>query len=220
MNNVHINISTKYLYQKAIDEIYKNHKMRKVHILVEEMFIGNEYRILATQDKILSVIKRIAANVVGDGHSTIAQLIDLKNANPIRITMSTYHNIEIDSLLIKFLKEQTYSLKSVLPKGKRVFLRPKGPLDISQGGDTIDVTDTIHPSVNSIVKTIMDSMPGLALTGIDFMTKNIHTAQIKDSYRIIEINASPSLDWNEFPLEGPQRRIAFEFLKIMFPSLN
>jgi D-alanine-D-alanine ligase-like ATP-grasp enzyme len=63
-------------------------------------------------------------------------------------------------------------------------------------------------------------MPGLALTGIDYMTKDISAPQTKHNYRVIEINASPSLDWNEFPLEGPRRRIAYEFLKIMFPNLN
>ncbi len=219
-NNVHININTPHMYNKAIDEIYANHSRRKVDIIVEEMFIGSEYRILATQEKILSVIKRITANVVGDGVSTIKELISLKNQDPIRSEIATYHNIIVDKNVMSFLKKQNLNLTSVLDKNVRVFLHPQGPLDISLGGDTIDVTDHIHPSVKRIVTAIMKTMPGLALTGIDYITKDIHAKQTADNYRIIEINASPSLDWNEYPLEGPRRRIAFEFLKIMFPELS
>lgn len=219
-NNVHLNITSRYKYNKAIREIYDTHSKRKVDILVEQMFMGDEYRVLATQDKILSVIKRIAANIVGDGTSTIEELITEKNLHPIRTEMSTYKDIIIDKRIIGFLKKQGLKLSSIVKRGERVFLHPSGPLDISLGGDTIDVTDDIHPSVHEIVKVIMKSMPGLALTGIDYITKDIEAPQTADNYRIIEINASPSLDWNEFPLEGPRRRIAYEFLKIMFPKLN
>lgn len=219
-NNVHININTPHIYNKAIDEIYANHSRRKVDIIVEEMFLGNEYRILASQEKILSVIKRITANVVGDGKSTIKQLIFLKNQNPIRSEVATYRHIVANKKVVNFLKKQNLDLNSVVKKNKRIFLHPRGPLDISLGGDTVDVTDNIHPSVSNIVTTIMDTMPGLALTGIDYITEDITAQQTADNYRIIEINASPSLDWNEFPLEGPRRRIAFEFLKIMFPKLH
>lgn len=218
--SVHINITSLYKYNKAIDNIYAHHNQRKVNILVEQMFIGNEYRILATQEKIISVIKRIAANVVGDGELSIKELIAQKNLDPIRTEMPTYHSITIDKQVIGYLKKQGLSLMSIPGKGTRVFLRPQSPLDISMGGDTIDVTDNIHPSVRRIVKKIMKHMPGLSLTGIDYMTKDIHAPQTADNYRIIEVNASPSLDWNEFPLEGPQRRVAYEFLKIMFPKLN
>jgi glutamate--cysteine ligase len=218
--NVYTNIKTYNKYATSIKNIYARHSRRKVDILVEEMFIGDEYRILATQDKILSVIKRIAANVVGDGVSTISELAGIKNQDPIRLEMSTYKGITIDKNVILFLKKQGFKPSTILSKGERVFLRNQGPLDISLGGDTIDVTDMIHPSVEKIVKKIMKSMPGLALTGIDYMTKDISASQTKHNYRVIEINASPSLDWNEFPLEGPRRRIAYEFLKIMFPNLN
>jgi len=66
----------------------------------------------------------------------------------------------------------------------------------------------------------MESIPGLAFTGIDYMTKDIYKEQTANNYIIVEINASPSLDWNEYPIEGPKRRVAYEFLKVMFPHLT
>ncbi|MGD9129234.1 MAG: hypothetical protein PVJ09_01990 [Candidatus Woesebacteria bacterium] len=219
-NNVHININTQEEYIKAIEKIYAFYGQKKVSLLVEEMFEGDEYRILATQKKILSVIKRIPANVLGDGKLTIQELIDIKNQNPIRIEMPTYHQIVVDKIVKKFLEAQNFTLQSIIKKNRQVFLRPHSPLDISLGGDTVDVTDQIHPSVKKIVSQIMKNIPGLALTGIDYMSKDIFSQQTVDNYRIIEINASPSLDWNKFPIKGPKRRVAYEFLKIMFPDFK
>jgi len=219
-NNVHLNINTQEEYIAATKEIYKFYGKKKIEILVEEMFQGDEYRILASQKKILSVIKRLPPNVVGDGKSTIEKLIEIKNQNPLRERVDTYKKILVDDEVRKHLKQQNLNLQSIVPNKQRVFLRAHSPLDISLGGDTIDITDKIHPSVKKIVDKIMENIPGLGLTGIDYMSQDIYSEQTPDNYKIIEINASPSLDWNEFPIEGPRRKIAKEFLKIMFPQLK
>lgn len=219
-NNVYLNIKTQQEYIDATQKIYDFYGQKKVEILVEEMFQGEEYRILATQEKILSVIKRLPANVVGDGKFTIKQLIDKKNQDPIREKVEIYKKIEIDQQVLTYLKKQDLKLETILPDKKKIFLRPHSSLDISMGGDTIDVTDQIHPSVKTVVSKIMSSIPGLALTGIDYMTTDISKEQTADNYRIIEINSSPCLDWNEFPIVGPHRKIAYEFLKIIFPELK
>ena len=219
-NNVYINICNTNQYVRAIKEIYSSCGKKKIDLLVEQMFEGNEYRILATQKKILSVIKRLPANVIGDGKSTIQQLVEIKNQDPIRIELPTYNQIVVDQKVIDFLKKQNLTLQTIVKINKRVFLRLHSPLDISLGGDTIDVTDKIHPSVGKIVAKIMESIPGLAFTGIDYMTKDIYKEQTANNYIIVEINASPSLDWNEYPIEGPKRRVAYEFLKVMFPHLT
>ena len=219
-NNVILNIKTEDQYIKAIDKIHQAYGNKEVSILVEQMFFGNEYRILASREKVLSIIKRIAPNVVGDGKSSIKELIVQKNAEPVREIVDTYKTIEINSSLEDFLKIQGLNLDSILEKDKQVFLRKHSPMDVSLGGDTVDVTDEVHPSVKDIALKIMDSIPGLALSGIDFMTKDIYKEQGHEDYRVIEVNASPSLDWNQYPIVGSQREIAFEFLKIMFPELK
>lgn len=218
--NVFLNIKTEEDYIAASRKIYRYYGKNKVEIVVEEMFVGDEYRVLATQEKILSVIKRVPANVVGDGRLIIRKLIEQKNLDPIRVKVNTYKSIVLDEVVTNYLANQNLSLRSVLPKGKRVFLRPHSPLDITLGGDTIDVTDRIHPSVKAVIEKVMKSIPGLSLAGIDYMTKDIESEQTAENYKIIEVNASPSLDWNEFPIEGPQRKIAYEFLKIIFPDLE
>jgi glutamate--cysteine ligase len=218
--NVYLNIRTEQAYIKAIEIIRSYNGKREVDILVEEMFTGHEYRILASQKRILSVIERINANVIGDNKSTIKELIRIKNKDAIRKKIPTYQSILINNKVINFVQKQRLTLNSVLAKDQQVFLLPHSASNISQGGDTIDVTDNLHPSVTKIVHKIMKNIPGLSLAGIDFMTTDIHKEQTNDTYKIIEINASPSLDWNEYPLVGPRRRISYEILKIMFPQIK
>lgn len=219
-NGVYLNIKTEEQYIEALNEIYKANGDKKVNILVEQMFFGNEYRILTSKDKVLSIIKRLAPNVVGDGKSTIKELINQKNLNPVRKKVATYKEIIVDEILKSYLEDQNLSLDTVLPTDKRIFLRKHSALDISSGGDTVDVTDKVHPSVKKIALEVMKSLPGLSLAGIDFMTKDIYSDQGVNDYRVIEVNASPSLDWNQYPLVGGKREIAFEFLRIIFPELE
>lgn len=218
-NNVYLNIRTEEACLTALKQIHTFYGQRGVEVLVEQMFAGDEYRILATREKILSVIKRVPANVIGDGILTIAQLIELKNADPRRTELQTYKTIIIDEELVSYLHKQTLHLGSILEAGQQVFLRPHSPKDISLGGDTVDVTDQVHTDVHQIVQRVMQAIPGLALAGIDYMTTDISAPQEEKKYIVIEVNASPSLDWNQFPLIGKERNIALEFLRIMFPDL-
>jgi len=222
-HHVTINISDMNDYSKAIADIYSYNGQREVDILVEEMFQeAQEYRILATTKKILSVIKRTLPNVVGNGRSTIRQLIEIKNRHPFREKIETYAPIDINRQLVQHLAEQTLTVDSVPSSGEEIVLFPPTPFNVNVwiGGDTIDVTDQIHPTVTETVKKIMAAIPGLSLAGIDYMTKDIQAPQTADNYRVIEVNSSPCLDWNQYPLVGPKRPIGFEFLKIMFPNLK
>jgi cyanophycin synthetase len=219
-NGVYLNIKTEEEYIDALNKIYKAYGDKKINILVEQMFFGNEYRVLVSQDKVLSIIKRLAPNVVGDSKSSIQELIEKKNLDPIRKKVATYKEIEINDQLKSYLEQQDLDLDSVLDKDKRIFLRKHSSADVTLGGDTIDVTDKVHPSVKEIALKIVKSLPGLSLAGVDFMTKDIYQEQDNSTYRVIEVNSSPSLDWNQYPLVGPKREISFEFLKIIFPELE
>ncbi|MBT6034227.1 MAG: hypothetical protein HOH01_01410 [Candidatus Jacksonbacteria bacterium] len=99
-------------------------------------------------------------------------------------------------------------------------MHPSTASDMDLGGDTIDITASIHPSVKKVALQVMKSIPGLSLAGIDYMSQDIFSNQTPARYRIIEVNTSPSLDWNEFPLVGKRRNVSYEVLKIMFPELK
>lgn len=219
-NNVFLNVSNKNDFFSSLKKIFDAYGDQRVSVLVEEMFVGEEYRILATQNKILSVIHRLPANVVGDGVSSIKKLVKIKNTDPLRKSVNTYKKIKLEKTVKAYLALQGLTIDSVLKKDQQVYLHPSTASDMDLGGDTIDITASIHPSVKKVALQVMKSIPGLSLAGIDYMSQDIFSNQTPARYRIIEVNTSPSLDWNEFPLVGKRRNVSFEILKIMFPELK
>lgn len=188
--------------------------------VVEELFVGKEYRIVTTKDKVLAVTHRIPANVIGDGQSTIQQLIAEKNKDPLRGDESSYYplyQIQIDSEVKRVLNDQKLTLGDIPESGTQVFLRYNS--NLSTGGDCVDVTDQVHPSVHEIALKTINSIPGLVWAGLDLMTTDITQAQTPDSYVIVELNISPGISMQEIPVVGQPRQVAKEFIYLLFPEL-
>ncbi|NCN03898.1 MAG: hypothetical protein GW942_02390 [Candidatus Pacebacteria bacterium] len=219
--NISLNITTPEQYFEAVDLALAYSQKKKTGVIVEEMFSGDEYRVLCTRDKVIGILKRVPANVVGNGKDSIKKLIQEKNKEEIRGSKGSdksHLRIMIDKSLKKYLAEQELDLDTVLQKGNQVFLRKVS--NISQGGDAYDYTDIAHPSVKEIALKAINTIPGLAFAGIDFMSSDITKKQTKDDYVIIEINDSPGFDIHDIPYQGKNRHAAREFLFLIFPELR
>lgn len=220
--DVFIGIKTVKQFKKIVSQILKPLEESCQGVIVEEMFKGTEYRILTTKNKVIGITERVPANVVGDGESTIEELIDIKNQDPRRgdewSDGLALLKIKIDQKMKQMLKEQGKSLKFIPKKGKRVFLRKTS--NLSQGGDSVDMTDIAHPSVKKLAIEAIKAIPDLNFAGIDFMSKDITKPQDQDSYIVIEINTSPGFDMHDSPYEGKNRNASREFLCLMYPELR
>ena len=109
-----------------------------------------------------SVLLRVAANVVGDGKHTIRELVAQKM--PIhcegRDHRSPLEIIKLGDIEQLMLTQQGYAPDDILPEGKKVNLRRNS--NISTGGDSIDVTETIDSSYQELAAAMATSMgPGL-----------------------------------------------------------
>ena len=218
-DNITVGITDFEQYQQALNLAF-SYTDRENAAIVEEMFSGKEYRILVTREKVLGILHRVPANVVGDGKQTIKSMIKQKNTQAIRSEDGTksHLKIRIDADLRANLKNQELELSTVLKAGKQVFLRKVS--NISKGGDAIDFTDEAHPSVNQIALDAIQAVPGLSFAGVDFLTQDITKQQTPDSYVIIEINDSPGFDIHDYPYKGKNRHVAREFLYLLFPELR
>lgn len=218
--NVFTNIQTYEEFERIVSMILPIHPSMYAGVIAEEMFQGEEYRILVSNEKVIGITNRKPANVVGDGSSTLQQLIDKKNADPRRKDDPNNFlvTIKVDEHVMAHITSQNLTLESVVPAGQQIFLRKNS--NISTGGDSIDVTDIAHASVKEIALRAVQSVPGLLFAGIDFMTKDITAEQTPDSYIIVEVNDSPGYSIHDMPYEGKNRHAADEFLKILFPELE
>lgn len=212
---VFVGIDNKEDCKKAVKRILKENK----YVLIEKMFVGTEYRIFVTRNKFIAATNRIPANVAGDGIHTIKELITIKNSDPRRGDdhQGALVKIKIDKDLLDILKKQKLKLSSIIKNKEIVYLRNNS--NISTGGDSIDVTDQVHPDIKKIAIETVKAIPGLAYAGIDLMTnRDISKKPTKSSYIIIEINASAMISMHHFPYQGKPRDAAGGTIDVLFPE--
>ncbi len=197
--------------------VERGNELERGTVLIEETVIGQEYRIIATKEKTLAVMNRQPASVVGDGVHTIEQLIAEKNTDPMRnISPTLYPHITIDEDMRAVLATQQLATNSTPAQGQKIILRTVS--NIMAGGDAVDMTDEIHPSVADIAVRVCRAIPGMALVGIDYMTTDITKDQQFEHHAVIEVNSAPEYTMHDYPMIGKKRGVAREILKMMFPE--
>ena len=117
----------------------------------------------------------------------------------------------------KNLIEQKIKADYLPTKNGKTYLRKES--NISTGGDSIDVTDLVHLELKKIAIDTVKAIPGLAYAVVDLMTnKDISEKPTKNSYIVIELNASPGIDIHHFPFKGKPRDVAKGIIDILFPE--
>ena len=203
-------------YQKALEIAFAE----DTAVLVEEFIPGTEYRFFILDGRCEAVLLRVAANVVGDGKHTIRELVAQKNANPLRGRdhRSPLEIIELGDIEQLMLTQQGYAPDDILPEGKKVNLRRNS--NISTGGDSIDVTETIDSSYQELAAAMATSM-GAWACGVDLIIpdKTQPASKEKPHCTCIELNFNPSMYMHTYCAEGPGQAITPKILDKLFPEI-
>ncbi|QCR21448.1 cyanophycin synthetase [Pontibacter sp. SGAir0037] len=186
------------------------------NVMVEQFIEGADYRLLVINGKFIAAAKRTPAMVVGDGVSSIQQLIKEVNKDPRRGIghEKALTHIKVDLLTRSILKEKGLTLKSVLPAGEILYL--KSTANLSTGGTATDVTDLVHP-YNVLMAERIAGIIGLDICGIDVMTSDIAIPLPETRGAVIEVNAAPGLRMHISPTEGLPRNVAEPIINMLFP---
>lgn len=212
---VTVNITSESEINDAVSEAKKYSKK----IIIEKYVPGKDYRVLVVGDKVCAVAERRPPEVIGDGISTISELVKLENENPLRgedhEKPLTY--IKLDEIAIDYLKAQGLTTESVLEPGRVVRLRQNG--NLSTGGTAKNCTSQIHPKNAYYAITAAKAM-SLDVAGIDFATEDISKPIDTNEGAIIEVNAAPGLRMHLYPSEGEPIDVAEEILKMIYPDDN
>ncbi len=179
--------------------------------LVQRPVSGRDYRIVVLDGKIISAYERFPLSLTGDGRSSIAKLLKEKQSSFAAASRDTRIDLT-DPRIKEKMRRQKLSLRSVLPLGEKVFLLDNA--NLSSGGDSLDVTDHIHPGFKRIATSLTRDM-GLRMSGVDLMIDG-DISKKPGKYWVLEINAAPGLD--HYAQKGAvQRKIVeklyFEVLK-------
>lgn len=186
-------------------------------VIVEDYIRGEDYRLLVVGYKLVAATKRTPALIVGDGKSTIHELIAQENMNPDRGSTSAHvlALIKVDAATEKILTSQKLTLESILPAGEILHL--KSTANISAGGTATDVTDRIHPSIKFLAERVARLFT-LDICGVDIMTTSIAEPLTRSTGAIIEVNAGPGLRMHTNPTHGIARNVAVPVLEMLFPG--
>jgi cyanophycin synthetase len=186
-------------------------------IIVEKFIVGEDYRLLVINNVLVAGAIRTPAHVIGDGKSTIQELIDIVNSDSRRGFghENVLTKITTNELTINIIKEAGYTLESVIPVDERLIL--KDTANLSTGGTAEDITDIIHPANVSMVERI-SKIIDLDICGIDIMTTDISKPLSETGGAVLEVNAGPGFRMHLAPTTGLPRNVAGPVIDKLFPQ--
>ncbi|MHB8075207.1 cyanophycin synthetase [Desulfosporosinus fructosivorans] len=204
------NIKDEIELMQAFDLLCKDYK----DIMIEKHIVGSDYRVCFVYGDIVAVSERIPPYIIGDGESSIENLIANINED---IRRGEGHEkeltkIKIDDTLIAYLGQRNYSLESLLPKEEKLTLKDNA--NLSTGGFAIDHTDLICEENIAICKRAASAI-GLDICGIDLLCHDISKPLSEDG-AIIEINAAPGIRMHHNPYSGIKRNVAGHIIDKLF----
>lgn len=178
-------VHNKREFYKAVKSVFKRDRI----VLVQQPVRGTDYRLVVLDKKVISAYERIPLNVVGDGKSTIGHLLKIKQKQFVASSRDTRIKTDDPRIAIKLL-HQGLSFRSVPAKGDKIYLLDNA--NLSTGGDSVDVTERVHPAFKKLAVNLTRDM-GLRLCGVDLMIDG-DISQKPSAFWVLEINSAPGLD--------------------------
>lgn len=185
-------------------------------VVVEQHLGGRDHRVLVVGGSVVAVAERVPAHVVGDGISSISELIASLNSDPRR--GDGHHDVltkvVVDDALVTVLADRGLALTDVPARGDLVVLRQTA--NLSTGGEAIDRTDEIHPEVRAAAEGAALAV-GLDVAGIDLLTGDIALPLSDTGGGVVEVNAAPGLRMHTHPSSGASRPVAAAVIDVLYP---
>lgn len=188
-------------------------------VIVEEYIKGNNYRLLIVGGKLVAAARRIPPMVIGDGKSSIKELVEQENKNPLRGEEHENYltKIQLDSVVILDLNRKGLNISSVPNLGEKVMLRQSA--NLSTGATAVDTTNIVHPD-NVRLAEYASKVLKLDIAGVDMILEDISKSYLDQVGKIIEVNAAPGLRMHLLPSKGQSRDIGSDVINMLFPQTN
>ena len=183
--------------------------------LLERCYTGNDFRLLIIDGKMIAASHRVAPFIIGNGKLTIQQLIEEENKNPLRgegldTPMS---KIPLDHSITCFLEKSELSLQSIPSNGQ--VIQVIGDVHIETGGQAIDVTDQVHPSIEKLGITAAKAIC-LDIAGVDIICQDI--SDPLGEIIISDVHANPNIQMHHYPAEGKPRDAGRAIIDYLFTN--
>lgn len=167
-------------------------KMHRGRVLVQKHFDGKTYRMLVVGGKLVATAAIELPTVIGDGISTVQELIDRLNADPRRggTDLSGLFPVQLTPSVQVTLAQQGQSPEAVPEAGQTVLLSRVG--NRHSGGIPEDASDIVHPENRLLAERAARSCR-LAVGSVDLVCADITRPWHETDAGICELNAFTSL---------------------------
>ena len=184
-------------------------------VMVEKFLPGFDFRLLVVGDKLIAAARRDPPQVIGNGTSTVRDLIDEQNLDPRRGEghATSLTKIRLDDIALSRLESLGLTPDSIPTRGQRVVLRNNA--NLSTGGSATDVTDTVHPEVAARAVDAAQ-MVGLHICGVDMVCESVQRPLEEQHGGIVEVNAAPGLRMHISPSYGRGRPVGEAVMDTLF----
>ncbi|WP_404976983.1 cyanophycin synthetase [Accumulibacter sp.] len=184
-------------------------------VMVERYVRGSEHRLLVVGGKLVAAARGEIARVIGDGRSTINELIDSQiNSDPRR---GAAEEFPLDVIILSEnpvarleVSRQGFTPDSIPPEGREVMI-------VRSGNHTDDVTDLVHPET-AATASLAVRIVGLDIAGVDLVCEDISRPLEEQRGAIVEVNAGPGLLMHTKPLVGQPRPVGGAIVEELFPA--
>ena len=196
----------------AVNEIWREMALRRGRrlALVQARCTGPEYRIVVLEGAVLAAYERSPLQVLGDGRSSVADLLDARAQQFVRDGRDLLELPIEDPRIDETLKRAGLNRRSVLPVGKRLSLFDLA--NLSLGGTAENCLERMHPALRELACRVASALH-LTFCGIDMFISEIDTAA--SSYEIIEVNSAPGLDDSVFAGTAQGDRVDDLYLRLL-----
>lgn len=207
---VFVNIKNEQSLRDDIKQFKKSTNYKKC--ILEKYYEGKDYRFYVVDNKVISVIYRIPANVTGDGEKNIKELIEQKNKKRKSNPYLANKQIKIDYEIKKILNNKNITLQYIPKLKERVILRESG--NLSLGGDSVDCTNEISNEVKTLAINALKSINNMPHAGVDIIINP------KDNTQgvVLEINGTAEIGLHSFPMHGEAKDVPSAIVDYYFPE--
>jgi len=176
--------------------------------VIEQYLEGKNYRVVVVKDEIMSVIRRYPPFVIGDGKSTINELIDYENKMRRQMALGpVIHSIQKSLGISRFLKKKKLFFTSIPLKEEKVTLYNR--ISLAPGGiiETLD-KDSMHEQNRVLFLKILPCFNANIL-GVDaIFEKGIDIPYTDQRVIFLEVNSRPYLKMHDYPRYGEKQDLS------------
>ncbi len=170
-----------------LNEAIKHARTMSPEVLIQEQVEGEEIRFTVIDGQVKAAILRRTPRVIGDGVSTVAQLIEAENIERQSLRFAHLNYPQLTGEII-----DPALLTSDKVPGKGEILELNRATMIKNGCSVYDVLERVHPSYIGPIEALVKEL-GAKFIVVDMFLKDFTQEKTDTNYWFIEFNTSPVL---------------------------